>query len=229
MSKPSAPTTKRGLLFFTLLALVATPARAAGLFSLAASGTISANTSGDSTIPVGTPWTFEIIYDTAAPDLSPGDPTFGNFGNTGTPPALTFFHYQAGSYEVTLDDPADFGITSGIQITFTVVNAIDINVNAPALFPPLAGGAVSFHADFNAFSTAPIFSSDGLPTNTAIGPESFDQSTVSLLPPNTEVSGSSLTSLTITAVPEPGTGLLVIAGLVGIAGWRKGRAQEPSA
>ena len=83
---------------------------------------------------------------------------------------------------------------------------------------------MSFHADFNAFSTAPIFSSDGLPTNTALGPASFDQSTVSLLPPNAEVSGSSLTSLTITAVPEPGSGLLVIAGLLGLAGWRRRHA-----
>jgi len=222
VSKLSAPTTKLSLLFFTLLAVAATPARAAGLFKLAASGTISANTSGDSTtIPIGMPWMFELIYDTAAPDLSPDDPTFGNFANTDTPPALTFFHYQAGSYEVTLDDPGDFGIGSGIHITFTVGHAIDINVNAPDLFPPLAGGPVSFHADFNAFSTAPIFSSDGLPTNTALGPASFDQSTVSLLPPNAEVSGRSLTSLTITAVPEPGSGLLVIAGLLGLAGWRR--------
>ena len=105
------------LLLFTLLALAAMPARAS-LFSLAASGTISENSSGDSTIPIGTPWTFELTYDTAAPDLdfeltgSP-DPTFGRFTNTATPPALTFFHYQAGGYEVTLDDPADFGTFSG--------------------------------------------------------------------------------------------------------------------
>ena len=111
------------LLSFTLLALAATPARAS-LFSLAASGTISFNSSGDSTIPIGTPWTFELTYDTAAPDLdfeltgSP-DPTFGRFTNTAAPPALTFFHYQAGSYEVTLDDPADFGTFSAIHITFT--------------------------------------------------------------------------------------------------------------
>ena len=58
---------------------------------------------------------------------------------------------------------------------------------------------MSFHADFNAFSTAPIFSSDALPTNTALGPASFDQSTVTLLPPAGVVSGSSLTSLTLTA------------------------------
>jgi hypothetical protein len=58
---------------------------------------------------------------------------------------------------------------------------------------------VSFHADFNAFSTPPIFSSDALPTNTALGPASFDQSTVTLLPPAGVVSGSSLTSLMLTA------------------------------
>lgn len=199
--------TNAALLSFALLALGATPARAS-FFSLAVSGTISANSSGDSTIPVGTPWTFELVYDTAAPDLdfeltgSP-DPTFGRFTNTSAPPALTFFHYQAGSYEVTIEDPANFGAGSAVDITFTSVNAIDVNIHAPDFFPPLAGGAVSFHADFNAFSTAPIFESDGLPTNAELGPESFDQSTVTLLPPAGVVSGSSLTSLTLTPVPEP--------------------------
>jgi hypothetical protein len=191
------------LLLFTLLALTPMPARAS-LFSLAASGTISENSSGDSTIPIGTPWTFELTYDTAAPDLDfqltgSADPTFGRFTNTAAPPALAFFHYRAGSYEVTLDDPADFGTVSGIDITFTSVNAIDINIHAPAFFPRLAGGPVSFHADFNAFSTAPIFSSDALPTNTALGPASFDQSTVTLLPPAGVVSGSSLTGLMLSA------------------------------
>ena len=87
---------RAALLLFTLLALAATPTPAVGLFSLAASGTIDFNTSGDATIPNGTPWTFQLIYDTAAPDLAPADPTFGNFSNTAAPPALTFFHYQAG-------------------------------------------------------------------------------------------------------------------------------------
>lgn len=206
------------LLLFALLTIGATPAQASP-FSLAASGTISSNSSGDSTIPIGTVWTFELIYDTAAPDLdyeftgSP-DPTFGRFTNTGTPPALTFFHYQAGSYEVTLDDSADFGAASAIHITFTSVNAIDINIFAPTFFPPLAGGSVSFHADFNAFSTAPIFTSDALPTNTALGPSSFDASAVTLLPPAGAVSGSSLTSLTLTEVPEPSTLALLVVGLL---------------
>ena len=84
------------LLLFTLLALPAMPARAS-LMSLAASGSISSNSSGDSTIAIGTPWTFELTYDTAAPDLdfeltSSPDPTFGRFTNSGAPPALTFFH-----------------------------------------------------------------------------------------------------------------------------------------
>jgi hypothetical protein len=193
------------LLLFTISAFAVTPAPA-GLFSLEASGTISLNSSRDSTIPSGTPWSFELVYRTAAPDLdfelttSP-DPTFGRFKNTAAPPAMTFFHYKAGSYEVTLDDASDFGAFSDILITFTVVNAIDINIQAPTLFPHLAGGPVSFHADFNAFSTAPIFSSDALPTNTALGPASFDQSTVTLLPPAGVVSGSIVTSLTLTAVP----------------------------
>src|SRR5215471_6150790 len=110
---------RAALLLSALLALGATPARA-GLISLAASGTISSNSSGDSTIPIGTPWTFELIYDTAAPDLdfeltgSP-DPTLGRFKNTSAPPALTFFHYQAGGYAVTIDDPADFGTSSAID------------------------------------------------------------------------------------------------------------------
>ena len=207
-----------------VLALAPTSGRASP-FSLAASGTISS--SGAATLPVGTPRTFELTYDTAAPDLdfdltgSP-DPTFGRFTNASAPPALTFFHYRAGGYEVTIDDPANFGTVSDVVITFTSVNAIDINIHAPGLFPPLAGGAVSFHADFNAFSMAPIFTSDGLPTNTDLGPESFDQSTVTLLPSTGgEVSSSSLTSLTLTPVPEPSTAALVVVGLMALLAARR--------
>jgi hypothetical protein len=212
----------KAALVWAVLAAATTPARAAGLFSLAASGTISLNTSGDSTIPVGTPWTFEVIYDTAAPDGS-ADPTFGDFTNGTAPPALTFFHYQAGTYEVTIDDPADFGAGSNIHITFTTIHAIDINISAPALFPDLAGGDVSFHADFNAFSSAPIFESDALPTNTALSEESFDESAISLLPPNSVVTSSTLTSLTVTPVPEPSRAALTFVGLLVLVGARKGR------
>jgi hypothetical protein len=198
------------------VAFAATPARAA-LYTLAAAGAIGSNSSGDPTIPVGTPFSFELTYDTAAPDLdfellgSPSS-TFGRFKNTAAPPALTFFHYKAGSYEVTLDDPADFGATSDVLITFTSVNAIDINISSPSNFPQLAGGPVSFHADFNAFTTAPIFSSDALPTNTAISLASFDQSTVTLLPPSGVVTSSNLTSVSITAVPEPSIFWLLVFG-----------------
>ncbi len=187
------------------LTLAAGSARA-GLFSLAVSGTIAFNSSGDPAIPVGAVWTFELTYDTAAPDLdfeltgSP-DPTFGRFTNAAAPPALIFFHYQAADYEVTIDDPADFGTLSEVIITFTSVNAIDINIRAPGLFPPLAGGPASFHADFNAFSLAPVFSSDGLPTNTALGAGSFDQSTVTLQSPAGAVSSGTVLSLTLTSVP----------------------------
>jgi hypothetical protein len=180
------------------------PARA-NLFTLAASGTITSNTSGDPTIPTETPWSFELTYNTAAPDLdfqltgSPV-PSFGRFTNTGAPPAMMFFHYKAGSYEATLHDPADFGAFSEIHITFTSINAVDINIFAPMLFPSVAGRPVSLHADFNRFVAPPVFSSDALPTNTAIGPGSFDPSTVSLLPqgpPSSEVSSSDVTGLTL--------------------------------
>ena len=152
-----------------------------------------------------------MIQTSAEPDWVPfdettgePDPNFGRFKNTASPPALTFFHYRAGDYEVTLDDPADFGTLSEIIITFTSINAIDINIHAPALFPPLAAGPVSFHADFNRFSSPPIFSSDALPTNTALGPESFEASTVSLIPPGGEVSGGNVTSLALTAQAASG-------------------------
>src|SRR5262245_7431609 len=125
---------KAALPVCAVLALAPTPARAA-LYSLSASGTISVST--EAALPVGTPWSFEIVYDTAAPDGS-ADPTFGQFGNTSAPPALTSFHYQAGSYEVALDDAADFAAGSAMLITFTAVHAIDLNINA-ALFPPLSG------------------------------------------------------------------------------------------
>jgi hypothetical protein len=215
---------------FLSLLTAQTVARA-NLFMLSAGGTISTNSSGDPTLAVGTPWTFELTYDTGAPDLdfelkgSP-DPSFGRFTNAAAPPAVTFFHYQAGSYEVTISDPAGFVAGSEILITFTSVNAIDINLFAPTLFPSVAGVPVSFHADFNAFSSAPIFTSDGLPTNTGLGPGSFDQSIVSLLPlSHGEVSGS-VTSLTLTSVPEPGTPGLAIAGLVLALGTVAGRTRS---
>ena len=113
---------------------------------------------------------------------------------------MTFFHYKAGAYEVTLDDPADFGTFSETLITSTSIKGIDINISAPTFFPPLAGGPVSFHADFAAVSSPPIFSSDALPTNTALGPGSFVDSNVTLLPPSGVVTSSNLTSLTLTAV-----------------------------
>lgn len=204
------------LLLCGVVALAPTSARA-GRYSLEASGTISLST--DAAIPAGTPWTFQLIYEAAAPDLdfeSTGSPTptFGRFTNTGAPPALTSFHYLAGDYEVTLEDAADFGPGSDILITFGGVNAIDININAPALFPPLSGGAVSFHADFNDFSSRPIFASDVLPTDPAFGPGSFDAVTVSLLPSFGEVSGSSLASFAVSAVPEPSTVGLAVIGLI---------------
>ena len=213
-------------LLFTLLAVATTPARAS-LFTLAASGTISFNTSGDPTIPVGTPWTFELTYDTAAPDLDP-DSTFGTFNNTTAPPALTSFHYRAGSYEVTLDDPTDFGIGSGMLITFTSMNGIDINIVAPTLFPHLAGGQVSFHADFNRFSPPPVLSSDALPTNTALGPGSFDQSTVMLRPPGSAVTGSSVTSLTLMSVLPGDYNRNGVVDAADYLVWRKNRGTTNS-
>jgi hypothetical protein len=195
---------RTALVLFSLLTLAAMPVRA-DLFTLAASGTITSNTSGNSTIPIGTPWSFEITYNTAAPDLDSAfggspDPTFGVFANSAAPAALIYFHYRAGTYEAALHNPADFGTFSNIQITFTSINAIDINLDAPTFFPTLAGSAVSFHADFNRFVSPPIFSSDALPTNTAIGPGSFDPSTVSLLPASGgDISGSNVTGLALTA------------------------------
>jgi hypothetical protein len=216
MSRRSANTV---LLLSTVLTLLALPARAS-LMSLEVAGTISSNSSGDSSISIGTPFSFELTYDTAAPDLdfeltgSP-DPTFGRFTNSAAPPALRYYHYQAGSYEVTIDDPSNFDANSAIHITFIGnVNAIDINIHAAALFPSLAGGLVSFHADFNSFSSPPLFSSDALSTNTALGAGSFGESTVALLPLSGVVSGSTLTSLTLTPVPEPSTAALVVVGLL---------------
>ena len=102
-----------------------------------------------------------------------------------------------------MDDPVDFGTFGGILTTFTTtIDGIDVNIFAPDFFPPLAGGPVSFHADFARFTQPRIFSSDALPTNTALGAGSFDDSNVTLLPPNSVVTSSNLTSLTLTAVPQ---------------------------
>jgi hypothetical protein len=215
-----------------ICALWATSAKAA-LFALSASGVITANSTGDATIPVGALWAMELIYDTDAPDLdfeltgSP-DPTFGRFTNTGTPPAMVFFHYRAGSYEATIDDPAAFGPFSNIDVTFTSVDAIDINITAPDAFPPLAGGDVFFHADFNGFSSRRIFANDGLPTNPALGAQSFDQSTVTLFtlsPRVTELSSSTLTNLRVTPLPEPSSSALGIPGVLLLVGVARRRAR----
>jgi hypothetical protein len=172
-----------------------------------------------------------IIYNTAAPGLhfevtGAPDPTFGRFTNAAIP-AVTFFHYRAGTYEVTLDEPADFGPFSNIDITFlTSVHAIDINVNAAAVFPPLGGGAVSFHADFNDSSHSALMS-DGLPTNQAIGLQSFEESSVTLLPSNGVVlgSGADMSSLRIAPVPEPSTSTAaIIGGLSGLLLLRRPRS-----
>ena len=103
--------TGRFLVAVLICFVLAGSARAAR-YELAAAGTISNNASSDATIAVGTPWSFELTYDTAAPDLDfealgAADPTYGRFKNTALPPALVAFHYRAGSYEVTPDDPAD--------------------------------------------------------------------------------------------------------------------------
>lgn len=210
------------LVSLALSSLAATSARA-DLFSLTASGTITSDSSGDGTIPIGTPWTFELVYDADAPDLdfeqttSP-DPTFGLYTNGGDPPALTSFYYRAGDYEVAIEDPEDFDALSDVIVTFTSVHAIDIDVRAPASFPELAGGEVSFHADFNDFSSRPIFQSDALPTDPSLDLGSFDEITVSLLPPVGEVSSTALTSLAIAPVSEPTPAALDIAALLALCG-----------
>jgi hypothetical protein len=216
---------KTALLGLCILAFAVVTARAE-LFSVSASGTISANTSSDTTIPVGTPWVFELIYDTDAPDrdfvlTTTPDPTFGGFDNDGDIPALRFFHYRAGTYEVTLDDPDDFGPFSNFHVTFiNGVHAIDLNLNADSLFPPLGGGPVRFHADFNAFGpNADVFTSDALPTDTTITAEDFQESSVSLFLPNSKLITSSqpeITSLTIAAVPEPSACAFAIIGVAAL-------------
>ena len=100
----------------------------------------------------------------------------------------------------------------------------DINVNA-ALFPPLGGGAVSFHADFND-STHSALLSDGLPTNQAIDSQSFQQSSVTLLPPNGVIlgSGADMSSLRIAPAPEPSTSAAAIIGGLGLLLRRRPKA-----
>jgi hypothetical protein len=227
---PPAPSERRSrmalsravLIPFVLSSLAATSARA-DLFSLTASGAITFNSSGDGTIPVGTPWAFELVYDTDAPDLdfeqstSP-DPTFGLYKNTGAPPALTSFHYRAGDYEVAIGEPAGFDTLSDVIITFESVHAIDIDIRAPASFPNLAGGEVSFHADFNDLSSRPVFQGDALPTDPSLDLGSFDEVTVALLAPAGEVSSAALSTFEIAPVPEPSLAALEIAGLLTLFG-----------
>jgi hypothetical protein len=142
---------------------------------------------------------------------------------------LLFFHYQAGSYAATVNSPADFGPFSKVQITFTSVHAIDIDIIADDSFPLLAGGNVFFHADFNDLSSRPIFTSDGLPTDPDLGPGSFDQSTVSVLTHSgvrfVEADGHTLATLKVTPVPEPSGAALMAPGLLAVFGLARRRAR----
>ena len=238
---PHAMSTKLSgfvLLGLTIQSLVAAPVQAE-LISVSASGTISKNNSADTTLPNGTPWTFEIIYDTAAPDLDfelTGRPlaTFGRFTNTGTIPTVTFFHYHAANYEVTIDDPKDFDAFTEIDITFGSVSTIDINLFAPGLFPSLAGEAVSFHAGLTNGShsdfgddTPSTFTSDALPTETSFGLQSFQDGGVTLLTSSggVVVGGlSDITSLRFASVPEPPTSAVAIISGLGLLLRRRPRS-----
>jgi hypothetical protein len=134
------------------------------------------------------------------------------------------------TYEVTLDEATDFGPFSAIHISFGGTNAIDINLNAAGLFPPLEGRAVTFHADFGDFSHS-IFTSDALPTNTALGLSSFQDASVTLLPSGGAIFGSlnDMTSFKIAPVPEPSTCALAIIGLPVLLLYRSGRSALPPA
>jgi hypothetical protein len=197
------------VIYWLILLIFATVPAHAELISLSASGIITLDTSPDTTIPVGTPWDFEIIYDTSAPDrdfelTGTPDPTFGNYNNNGAIPALTFFHYRAGTYEVTVRSPSEFGPFSEIHISFGGTHAIDINLFSPGQFPPLAGQPVSFHADFADDFSPSIFTSDALPTDTSLSLLSFDGASVTLNAGGA-ISGSlnGMTGFEIAAVPEP--------------------------
>jgi hypothetical protein len=219
--------TASALAWLYFLVPAALPVRAE-LISVSVSGRVTINNTGDTTIPVGTPWTFELIYNTAAPDQDPLL-THGIYNNSTAIPALTFFHYRAGSYEVTFDDPGDFGTGNEITISFGGTHAMDINLNNDSLFPRLAGAPVRFHADFGDFSPS-IFTSDALPTDTSLGPEDFDDASVTLIAGSRIVLGSlqDMTSFTINPVPEPSTCGLVIMGFAALVayprrGSRRGR------
>jgi hypothetical protein len=119
---------------------------------------------------------------------------------------------------VTIDEPSDFRPFSEIHITFGGTHAIDINLNASSLFPPLAGGPVSFHADFNDFSHSAL-TSDALPTDTSLSLQDFQgDASVTLLPPRGVVLGAvqDMASFTIQAVPEPSTCGLMVLGLTAL-------------
>jgi hypothetical protein len=239
---PNAMSTKPSkiiLLSLAIHSLVVVTVQAE-LISVSASGTISKNSSADTTLPVGTPWTCEIIYNTAAPDLDfevTGTPlaTFGRFTNTGAPPVVTFLHYHAANYEVTIDDPKDFGAFSEIDITLGRVNVMDINLNAPGLFPHLAGGPVSLQVEFidgfqSDFGDIPpsIILSDSLLTDTSIGLQSFQLAAVALMPSSggVVVGGlSDMTSLTFVAVPEPSSSAAAIIGGLGLLLCRRARSR----
>jgi hypothetical protein len=67
--------------------------------------------------------------------------------------------------------------------------------------------------------------SDGLPTNTTLGLQSFQESSVTLLPPNSVIlgSGADMTSLALVPVPEPSVLGLAISGFVAVRTRRRAK------
>jgi hypothetical protein len=76
---------------------------------------------------------------------------------------------------------------------------------------------VSFHADFNDVTHLALVS-DALPTNTGISLQSFEDASVTILPPNGVIlgSGDDMTSLAINLIPEPSTAALSLLGAISL-------------
>ncbi len=126
-----------------LLLVIAWPTQAA-LVSLEASGEITVG--GAASIPPGTQWKCEIVYDTDALDTA-GTPTLGEYKNVpGQTPALRFFHYEAGSYQVTFASADAFASDSNIRIVPGLITpgGTNLQITIEGVFPPLPNGGGAF-------------------------------------------------------------------------------------
>jgi PEP-CTERM motif len=209
---------KSKLLLAAAALLLQNSAAWAAPYKVVASGTIveleEHGLAFDSSIVVGTPFSVELSFDSDAPDSDPGDPELGLF-LFATPPY--WVHVEVGNYIL------DAG-SSGFEIGLST-SAIGVQVRDPVtsgVAPP--GSSFLTVVPFNlSDETAEIVNTD------ALDPQYFDLALWdysqfgfwSFEGTDSVFAWGELDSLTLTAIPEPSTGALLLGGLMALARRRR--------